>query len=321
MKRNSAILSVILAAVFLAGCSFPRITPTASPTPVVLSSPTPLLATSTPTAVPPTATESAPTNTPAATPTTGGGTTGGPTGPYAVIGISSGSVLNVYAAAGGGRVIDSFTSTANNVMRTGPTATVGKYLWVQVQSPNGQTGWVNTAYLTEYVSAAAFCADTRVHTLLTDFGSALDNSDGVKMASLVSPTHGMAVRLWRNGRVVTFYPKDARWFFGSTYKHNWGAAPGSGLNTIGSFHEVVLPKWRDVFDAPAGYSASCNAVETGGASYDTSWPDIYTNVNFYSFYKAGPAGNENSWRTLLIGVEYVQGQPYVFSVIHLDWEP
>jgi len=61
--------------------------------------------------------------------------------------------------------------------------------------------------------------------------------------------------------------------------------------------------------------------QTGGASYDTSWPKPYANVNFYSIYKPGPAGNENSWRTLLVGVEYVQNQPYIFSVTQLQWEP
>jgi hypothetical protein len=44
-------------------------------------------------------------------------------------------------------------------------------------------------------------------------------------------------------------------------------------------------------------------------------------VNFYSLYKPGPAGNENSWRTLLVGVEYVQNHPYLFSVTQLQWEP
>jgi hypothetical protein len=204
-------------------------------------------------------------------------------------------------------------------MRTGLSSSVGGALWVQVQNPGGGNGWVNASFLTEYVAPAAFCADTRVNTLLTNFGNALTTSNGKTLAPLVSPVHGMTVRLWRNGKAVTFYPKDARWVFGSTYEHHWGAAPGSGLDTVGAFHVVVLPKWLDVFNA--SYTLSCNVPQTGGASYDTSWPAKYANVNFYSLYKPGPAGNENSWRTLLIGVEYVGGQPYVFSVTQMDWEP
>ena len=101
-----------------------------------------------------------------------------------------------------------------------------------------------------------------------------------------------------------------------------GRGAGSGLATVGSIHVEVLPKWLDVFNAPTpGYTLSCNVARHGGASYDTSWPKLYANVNFYPLYKPGPAGNENPWRTLLIGVEYVQNQPYIFSVTQLQWEP
>jgi hypothetical protein len=92
--------------------------------------------------------------------------------------------------------------------------------------------------------------------------------------------------------------------------------------TTGSFHGTVLPKLLDVLNAPApGYTLGCNSVNVGGASYNTSWPAIYANVNYYSLHKPGPVGNELSWRTILVGVEYVNGQPYVFGLIQLEWEP
>ena len=159
----------------------------------------------------------------------------------------------------------------------------------------------------------------RVNTLLTNFGNAIKASSGGALYPLVSPLHGMIVRLWRNGNPVVFDQAHSQWIFSSTYAHDWGAAPGSGLDTVGSIHAEVLPKWLDVFNN--SYTLSCNVPQTGGASYDTSWPKLYANVNFYSLYKPGPAGNENSWRTLLIGVEYVQNQPYIFSVTQLQWEP
>ena len=114
--------------------------------------------------------------------------------------------------------------------------------------------------------------------------------------------------------------QDAQWVFTSTYAHHWGAAPGSGKDTVGSVHSVVFPKLLDVFNTP-GYVLGCDAVQTGGASYDTSWLAQYANINYYSVYKPGPAGNELSWRTVLVGVEYVGGQPYLFSTTQLEWEP
>jgi hypothetical protein len=204
-------------------------------------------------------------------------------------------------------------------MRTGPSALSGGELWVQVQNPGGGTGWVNAYFLTEYVPSATFCADARVNTLITGLDNALTAGNGVLLQSLVSPAHGVTVHLWRHGTPVTFEPADARWVFESTYSHDWGLAPGSGLETSGSFHVVVLPKLQDVFSA--SYTLSCNSVQTGGASYDTSWLPQYTNINFYSAYKPGPTGDELSWRTVLVGVEYVKGQPYVFSLIQMEWEP
>ena len=320
MKRTLFVIAFGLAILTLTGCttSSPG-NPTPYPTLILISSPTPL--STTPTAAP-TATPGAATATPSGPiPTLPGGVfPGSASGPYAVIRVAPGDMLNIRSAPGvGSPVSGSFAAAATSVMRTGPSANVDGDLWVQVQNPAGGSGWVNALYLSEYVAPAAFCADARVNTLLGNFRNAIKSSNGGALSSLVSPVHGMTVRLWRNGNAITFYQKDVPWIFASTYEHNWGAAPGSGQDTIGAIHAAVLPKWLDVLSA--SYSISCNVPLTGGASYDTTWPKMYTNVNFYALYKPGPAGNELSWRTLLIGVEFVQGQPYIFNVTQMDWEP
>jgi hypothetical protein len=216
-------------------------------------------------------------------------------------------------------VLGTLAANASNVMRTGSSSVGDGGLWVEIQLPAGGTGWAFADYLTEYVAPATFCGNGRVGALLSNFGTALQTSDGGLLSALVSPAHGMAVRMWRYSQAITFDTEHARWVFNSTFSHDWGAAPGSGLETTGSFHETVLPVWLDVFNT--SYILSCDAVQTGGASYDTSWPENMSNLNFYSLYKPGPAGNELSWRTLLIGVEYFQGQPFVYSVTQMNWEP
>jgi hypothetical protein len=258
---------------------------------------------------------------PAATAATTGGTIPGvQSGPYGVILVAAGDALNIRTGPGTSfPVSGSFSAGTTNVMRTGPSSTVNGDLWVEVQNPAGGNGWVFSDYLTEYVAPATFCTDGRVNTLLTNLDAALKTTNGESLASLVSPVHGMAVRMWRYSAPIIFDQEHARWVFDSTFSHDWGAAPGSGLETTGSFHEKVLPLLLDVFNT--SYALSCNSVQTGGASYDTSWPAIYTNVNYYSLYKPGPAGNELSWRTLLIGVEYVQDQPFVYSLTQMNWEP
>ncbi|KAF0106429.1 MAG: hypothetical protein FD146_2600 [Anaerolineaceae bacterium] len=321
----------------LTGCTLSLLgTPTPWPTPLVL--PTPTVITATPPTVPPSATAAAPTAaatltlptvtpgappvaTTAVVPTTSGGILPGvASGPYAVILVAPADVLNVRAGPGtGSAVTGSLPATATGVMRAGPSSTADGNLWVQIQSPSG---WVNSNYLTEYVAPAAFCADAKASALVTNLGNALKSSNGELLATLVSPAHGMTVHLWVHAAGITFDRAHARWMFDSTYAHNWGIHPGSGLEVAGSFHETVLPKLLLVLNAPApGYTLSCDSVQTGGANYDTSWPALYANVNFYSLYKPGPPGDEMSWRTMLVGVEYVNGQPYVFSLIQLEWEP
>jgi hypothetical protein len=337
MKRTLILLAACFAILSLSACTLRAPAPVSVPIPQ--ASPTALAApaTAAPTAsLAPVQPEAAPTETlptathnPAADTAIPGGVVstaipgsqpGLPSGPYGVIQVAAGDVLNVHSAAGtGSSIIGTFAPTTNNVMRTGPNMYIKDALWVQVLGPGGGTGWVNSGYLTEYVPPAAFCADGRVNSLLGNLGNAVTASNGTLLYPLVSPLHGMAVRLWRNGNAVVFKQTDAKWIFSSTFTHNWGAAPGSGLDTVGAIHVSVIPKWLDVFNG--SYTLSCDVPQTGGASYDTSWPASYANVNFYSLYKPGPAGNENSWRTLLIGVEYVQNQPYLFSVTQLQWEP
>lgn len=335
MKRTLISLLVFLAALSLAGCNLSLLgTPTPLPTFVfpptvtpLLESPTPELPSETPTlALPsPTPQLSSPTPTRAAPtqpkPTaTSAIIPGSPSGPYAVVLVLPGDVLNIRSAPGvGNPVAGSFAPTATNVMRTGPSSKVGSDLWVQIERPGGGSGWVNAAFLTETVAPATFCADARVNTLIASLDNAFTANNGLLLSSLVSPTHGMRVNLWRYGRTVTFFPNDARWVFDSTYSHNWGADGASGLDTKGSFRAVVLPKLKDVFDA--SYTLDCNDSGDAATFALQPWPPEYANVNFYSVYKPGTPGVDLDWRRWLVGVEFVNNQPYVFSLIHFQWEP
>jgi hypothetical protein len=258
--------------------------------------------------------------TPAATAATSATVPGVASGPYSVILVAPGDVLNIRSAPGTGNpVTGNFAASATNVMRTGPSSAVNGDKWVEVQNPAGGSGWVFGDFLTEYAAPATFCADGRVNTLLTNFGNAFKTSNGEVLASLVSPAHGMTVYQWRYGIAHTFKQSDARWVFGSTFKHNWGAAPGSGMDTIGAFHVAVLPNLLDVFNA--SYSLTCNSLGTAPQYGSNPWPVEYANVNFYTVYKPGTPGVDLDWRYWLVGVEYVQGQPYIFAVIHFAWEP
>ena len=45
-------------------------------------------------------------------------------------------------------------------------------------------------------------------------------------------------------------------------------------------------------------------------------------MNFYSVYYPGaPANNNLDWRTWLVGMEYVDGKPYLYAMMQFFWEP
>lgn len=170
---------------------------------------------------------------------------------------------------------------------------------------------------TTQVSPDDFCADLQPQVLINNFKSALQTSNGSLLASLVSPLHGMDVRLFRNGLVVNYDQQEAQLLFNSTDQIDWGAAP-SGLETKGSFNDVIVPALLKVFNKD--YLLDCDQVQVGGATYKATWP--YAGINFYSVYFTGtPNSNNLDWRTWLIGMEYVKGQPYLYAIMQFFWEP
>jgi len=234
--------------------------------------------------------------------------------------VKEGDVLNVRQNPGtSSSVLETLSPHAAGLSLTGKTNELSGENWVEIKRLNGGTAWVNAAYLTEYHPASGFCGDGQVTTLLEAFKVAILNKNGEQLATLVSPLHGVTLQYLRSGKTATYTPDKALWLFTSTYQMDWGVQPGSGLELKGSFHEEVLPKLADVLES--SYTLSCNNPQLGGASYAYHWPFEYGNINFYSLYRPGPAGNEQNWRTWLVGVEYINGKPYLFSLVHLFWEP
>ena len=163
-----------------------------------------------------------------------------------------------------------------------------------------------------------FCTDPQPVALISRFRTALQASDGEALASLISPVHGMDARLLRNGRIVNYDRESARFLFVSAFVVDWGTAPGSGLETKGSFHELMVPALLDVLNKD--YSLTCNQIQVGGTTYSASWP--YNGIDFYSLYDPGTSANGNlDWHTWLLGMQYVNGAPYLHAIMPFQWEP
>lgn len=137
------------------------------------------------------------------------------------------------------------------------------------------------------------------------------------MSLLVSPQRGLDVANFRDGTVINYRPDQAKFLFETTFEVNWGPAPGSGQDKIGSFHDVIVPELVKAFNQP--YTLHCNELKHGGATYEVSWP---YQGDFYSIYYAGTEANGfMDWHTWAVGVEYVNNKPYLYALIPYFWEP
>ncbi|RPH57548.1 MAG: SH3 domain-containing protein [Chloroflexi bacterium] len=232
--------------------------------------------------------------------------------------MASNDTLNVRSGPGVSYpIVAGLASNAHDVMRTGRATTVGSAIWWEVQKPGGGTGWSHSSYLTEYVAPSAFCANTSVNALLTSLGTAIKNADGAAFAALVNEKHGVDVRLVSRNKPVNFNKTAAAGIFTSTASYSWGAAEGSGLETTGAFKDVMQPKLLEVFNAAT--TPACNDTSKTG-TVSQPWPPEYSPFNFYSIHKPAASGSLD-WRTFLVGVEFVEGKPYVVSLVHFQWAP
>jgi hypothetical protein len=201
-----------------------------------------------------------------------------------------------------------------------PTST----LFIATQTPAAQGltpgGAITPAPGTTVSSPAnpsTICNDPQVTALIDSFKSAVLNSNGSLLSSLVSPGRGMDVAFFRDGTVVNYDQTHAKFLFETTYQVDWGAEPGSGAAKKGSFHEVVVPKLKESFTQQ--YELHCNELSHGGATYELKWP---YQGEFYSVYFPGTAANGNmDWHNWVMGIEYVNGKPYIYGLMQFFWEP
>jgi hypothetical protein len=239
---------------------------------------------------------------------------------YAVVWVPGDQALTVRQPAGISSVgVASLPFDQTGLRLTGKTTLLGSSQWLEIHRPEGGTGWVNGWNLTEEVGQEVFCRDARVLDLLARLTQALTARDGRRLAELVSPRRGLIVRhdLW-NPEVVYEVPAVAE-LFDKPAAQDWGVVRDSQVPIRGTFEEIITPRLEKVFNAAP--EVACNHLGAGVSASEPGWPGEYRNLNYYSFYRRAPEpGNRLDWRTWAVGIEYVDGQPYVAVLLHFRGE-
>ncbi len=167
-------------------------------------------------------------------------------------------------------------------------------------------------------STPAFCDDPRGRNLIKSFSVAIASEDGTLLAALISPSSGVDVRYYRDGKVVNYDADHAKFVFESTFQADWGLSYGSGEPTLGSFQETILPSLQQVFTPNA--VIVCNQIKTGGATYNPLWP--YSDMNYYSVHFPGTDPNGGlDWQTWAVGMDNFAGELFIAALVHWVWEP
>jgi photosystem II stability/assembly factor-like uncharacterized protein len=225
--------------------------------------------------------------------------------------------LNPYTIMG----LDPAKSYALFVSGLGPNGTA-EAIFYAVRRADGSLYWYGmlfapTGFLPtpDAVSHDAFCADSRITTLIGQLKDSVNQSNGNGFANLVSPLHGVDVRLWAYAAPVNFNTTTASTVFTSTNSYNWGGGP-SGIPDNGSFKDIIQPKLLDVFNAPNMETYCDNLTKV----YPLANPWPYPNMHYMNLYKPATSAGFD-FRTWLIGFEYINGQPYVSAMVTIVWEP
>ncbi len=232
---------------------------------------------------------------------------------FALVNVPDKGVVNLRAGPGREYArVGALSAQQVDVPLTGRVAGEWPKVWYEVRRTGGGTGWVGGYYVTEYRAPQDFCADDAPRALIKTFGQAFIAKDGETLGKLVSPLHGMTVRLFRNGTAVN-YLWYAPVLFKSDYRVNWGAPTGSLKPVVAAFPDAFGPRLQAIFQSD--YSLSCNDASMVSAPGVSPWPPEYANINFYAVTKPASADGKEKASTWLIGVDYVDGNPHIFAII------
>ena len=239
-----------------------------------------------------------------------------PSGMYAVVGIPEGEVLFLRNPAGiTGSIVEELAYDERGITATGNVANLGSSIWMEIQTPDGSRGWVNSLNMTEDVSQEQFCQDARSIMVLDTSLRSIQTRDGDLLSQIINPRRGLIIRHdWWNPEVVI--PADSlSGIFEDRNEEVWGLMSGGDFKIQGSFKDIILPLLEDtILNSPV---VVCADVPSGTTSREVLWPTEYTSLNYFSIHRPAPeGGNAFDWRTWAFLFEYIDGEPFLTSIIH-----
>lgn len=236
---------------------------------------------------------------------------------HAVVWIEEGEVLPVRESAGiSAAELGALTYDQHSIRLTGSRTALGSSTWVEIEARSGLVGWIPGWNLTEDVPAEGFCRDARIEELARGFEESIEAQDPAELAKLLSPKRNLILRFDPWNPETRIGLDDLPGLFDSPQSYVWGKQFASGVAIEGSFSDIVLPNLVDVFSSE--HEVACNEILMGSAPNAVAWPSEYTNLNFLSFHRPAPDEvNTYNWRSWIVAIEYLGGEPYIALLLQL----
>ena len=234
---------------------------------------------------------------------------------FSVFGVPPDGHLMVREPAGiSGTVVAELPADLRRIGLTGQATPLGTSTWVEITVPSGTTGWINLWNLTEDIDPQVFCQDPRVPALVDTFFAALRDRSGESLAQTISPRRGLVLRHdWWNAEIVIPLAEIPD-LMQRVDKIAWGVQRGSGAPIVGSFRDRLLPELDALLAGEA--QQACSQLLAADTGIPAEWPGEYARMNFLSLHQPAPdPGPRFNWRSWAVGVEYVDGVPYVAVLI------
>jgi len=234
---------------------------------------------------------------------------------FSAFGIPQDAHLIVRQPAGiSGTVVAELPADMRLIDLTGQTTTLGSSTWVEIAVPSGSTGWVNMWNLTEDVEPEAFCKDPRVPALIDTFLAAVHDRSGEALARTISPRRGLLLRHdWWNPEIVIPLLEVGD-LMQRIDEAEWGIQRGSGAPIVGSFRDRWLPELDALIAATP--QQACDELLSADTNITAEWPDEYARMNYLSYHISAPdPGTKFNWRSWAVGIEYVDGVPFIAILI------
>lgn len=234
---------------------------------------------------------------------------------FSLFGVPPDGRLMVREPAGiSGTVVDELPADLRHIGLTGLATPLGSSIWVEIALPSGTSGWINLRNLTEDIDPQDFCRDPRVPALMDTFFAALRDRSGESLAETISPRRGLVLRHdWWNAEIVIPLPEIPD-LMQRVDEIAWGVQRGSGAPIVGSFRDRLLPEMDALLAGEA--QEACNQLLSADTGIPAEWPGEYARMNYLSFLVPAPdPGPRFNWRSWAVGVEYVDGVPYVAILV------